>query len=165
MCDCIIDIPQDEWENDYEKSYNIQKSFFWGFNAKDSDAPPKKDVQGRVNPIGISCLYTSNTIKTAIYEVQPTIGQIISVAKIVTLRDLNIFNFNFYNAFKHSKFLDKSIVEIKKKAGISVEYIKIVFDTLSELFSKPSLGNTENYYVTQYLSEFIKDKGFDGLIH
>lgn len=158
-------IPKDEWEQNYINDLKISKIDFWGFNSEQSDAPPSsKTIPGRANPVGISYLYTANSIITAISEIQPTIGQLISVAKIKTLKDLNLFNFNFYEAFNNSEFLEKSVVEIKEILGFSIEKMKIFFDTISELFSKPSLGYTDNYYATQYISEFIKNKGFDGII-
>jgi hypothetical protein len=163
--DYINNIPFDDWEQDYLKDLGIQNINFWGFNSKQSEAPPSsKTIPGRANPVGISYLYTAKSIITAISEIQPTIGQLISVGKIKTLKEFNFFNFNFYEAFNNSEFFEKSLVEINEIVGFSFEKMKVFFDTISELFSKPSLGYTENYYATQYISEFIKNKGFDGII-
>ena len=163
--DYIKNISQDEWKQDYINDLKISKIYFWGYNSKQSDAPPSsKTIPGRANPVGISYLYTADSKVTAISEIQPTIGQLISVAKIKTLKDLNLFNFNFYEAFNNSEFLEKSEVEIKEKMGFSIEKMKMFFDTISDLFSKPSLGHTDNYYATQYISEFIKNNEFDGIV-
>ena len=102
---------------------------------------------------------------TAILEIQPTIGQIVSVAEIEIKRKLNMFNFDFCKAFNNSNLLEKSLPKIKKELAISLPEIKIIFDTVSELFSKSSLGNPENCLATQYLSEYIKSKGFDGIVY
>jgi hypothetical protein len=160
----IENISKDEWEENYQNSLRIPKIKFWGFNSKQSDAPPgSKTIPGRANPVGISYLYASDSIITAISEAQPSINQLISVAKIKILKNLKLFNFNFYDAF-NDDFLDKSLMEIKEKIGLSFENIKIFFDTISELFSKPSLGRSDNYFATQYISEFIKNHGFDGIL-
>ena len=161
--DYIYSIPFDDWKQDYVNKFKLQNIDFWGFNAEKSDAPKKTKVQGRINPVGISYLYTANNFNTAISEIQPTIGQIISIAKIKTLRKLNIFDFNFYGAFKNSELMKKSLPEIKKYLGMSIWNLETFFNTLSELFSRPMLGKTEYYYSTQYLSELIKDLGFDGI--
>jgi hypothetical protein len=163
MWDYLLNINHEQWKYDYinEENMNID---FWGFNAKDSDAPPPNDIQGRVNPVGITYLYGAKNISTAIAEIQPTISQLVSVAEIKTLKDLNIFSFDFEEAFTHSGLLEKSLPEIKEEIGISFEYMMVFFDTISELFSKPALGETKYYYTTQYISEYIKKKGFDGIM-
>lgn len=157
----IENIPIEEW-NQYEKNFPLEQPEFWGFDAKKSDAPPSKNsMQGRVNPIGISYLYVARNIDTAIAEIQPTIEQTISVAKIKTLRKLKLFSFEFSDVLKNLKSI--KIDEAQEQIGISFWELQILFDTISELFSKPALGNQNNYYVTQYLSEFIKHLGFDGI--
>jgi copper chaperone CopZ len=163
--DYIINIPIEDWEQYYKNELNLQNTIFWGHNAIESDAPKKNNSQGRVNPVGISCLYATNNINTAISEIQPSIGQIISVAEIEINKELNIFNFNFFDAFKDNKeFMEKSLSEIEEKLGFPFDNIKVIFNVISEYFSRPSFGQAENYYTTQYLSEYIKNKGFDGLI-
>ena len=53
--------------------------------------------------------------------------------------------------------------QVSELLGISFWNLREFFDLVSELFSKPATGNYENYYATQYISEFIKSKGFDGI--
>ena len=163
----INDIPFDEWEENYINMNNLQNNLFWGYGKKESDAPSSKDISiphGRVNPSGISYLYTARNTATAISEVQPTIEQFISIAKIATLKRLNLFYFNFPGAYRNSKLLEKHIGEIKRQYELSHFWeLEIFFDSLSELFTKPILGNTDYYFTTQYISEFLKNKGFDGI--
>jgi copper chaperone CopZ len=161
--DFIFKLPYGVWELKYLYPHQLENVNFWGFDKDGSDAPRETISQGRVNPPGISCLYTANSIITAISEVQPSIGQTVSVGKIKTLKDLNIFDFSFSKTYKDSDFLDKSVVEIKEKYGISIGKIAIFLNTLSELFSRPAMGNVDNYYATQYLSEYIRNLGFDGI--
>ncbi|MDR1829672.1 MAG: RES family NAD+ phosphorylase [Candidatus Fibromonas sp.] len=159
----IEHISPEEWENDYINKFSLQNIKFWGFNSEDSDAPLRSNTQGRVNPIGISYLYTACDVNTAIAEIQPTIEQTISIAKIETLKELKLFNFDFHNAFKDSALFKKPLREFAKRKGMSYFDFKLIFDTISELFSKPILGDTNNYYATQYISEFLKHLEFDGI--
>ena len=160
----LSNLSSDELELLCNNECEINNIAFWGYNAISSDAPPSgKAISGRANPAGITCLYAALEPMTAISEIQPTIGQIISVAEIRTRQKLKLFNFDFYEAFTNDLF-EKSLVEFKKEKGISFENFKIIFETISEIYSRPSLGNTENYYATQYLTDYIKSKGFDGLI-
>jgi hypothetical protein len=161
MWDYLLNISQEKWEENYTKSVNID---FWGFNADKSDAPPPNDIQGRANPVGICYLYGAKDVDTAIAEIQPTISQIVSVAEIKTINDLNIFSFDYEEAFASSGLLEKSLPEINEELGIPFEYIMVFFDTISELFSKPAFGETKYYYTTQYISEYLKNKGFDGIM-
>jgi len=161
--DFIFKLPYNVWEREYLNSHQLDNIVFWGFDENGSDAPSENITQGRVNPPGINCLYAANSVITAISEVQPSIGQTVSVGKIKTLKDLNIFDFNFQKTYKDSDFMDQSVVEIKKQIGISIYKIAIFYNVLSELFSNPSMGNIDNYYATQCLSEYIKDLGFDGI--
>jgi len=159
----IEGLEQDEWKQDYIDKYSLQNNNFWGYSAKDSDAPPKNSKHGRVNPEGISYLYTALDANTAISEIQPTIGQIVSVAKIKTIKSLSIFKFDFFEAFKDAGIMQSTPAQVSEQLGISFWHLRDFFDLVSELFSKPATGNYENYYATQYISEFIKSKGFDGI--
>jgi hypothetical protein len=160
----IQNISFDEWERNYMNENQFQNSLFWGFNKAGSDAPRDKTTQGRVNPLGINYLYTAKNIDTAISEIQPTIGQIVSVASIKTRKKLNLFDFNFYGAYRNSNLMQLSFDEIKEKLDLSSFWeLEIFFNTISELFSKPAFGNSDNYYTTQFLSELLKDMGFDGI--
>jgi len=163
----IKDIPSDEWEEDYINMNNLQNHLFWGYGKKESDAPSSRNISippGRANPSGISYLYTALDKATAISEVQPTIEQSISIARISTLKRLNVFNFNYPTTYKNSKLLSKHIGEVEEQLKLSSFWeLGILFGTLSELFAKPILGNTDYYYTTQYISEFLKNKGFDGI--
>jgi uncharacterized protein YrzB (UPF0473 family) len=162
--DYIKNIPFENWEQYYKDDLKTQNISFWGFNGEKSDAPRYNNVQGRANPVGISYLYTARDINTAISEIQPTIGQLISVAKIKTTKKLNIFTFDFYSAFKNSELMNQHIGEIKKHLDLSNFWqLGIFFCFFLELFSNPALGRTNNYYSTQYLSEYIKNLGFDGI--
>jgi hypothetical protein len=162
--DIIDSIPIEIWETDYLNKYNLQNTVFWGFNAEQSDANPKPNISGRINPVGISYLYTAKNIDTAISEIQPTIEHIISVAEIRTLKRLNIFNFDYPDTYKNSEIMNKTPDDIEEQLNINSFWdLGVFFNTLSDLFSRPITENSEYYLTTQYLSELIKKMGFDGI--
>jgi len=163
--DFLSALSLDDLENVNYSNLDLKNILFWGYNEIDSDAPPvEKSKAGRANQEGVTCLYAAEDEKTAILEIHPSSGHIISVAEIGLKKDLILFNFDFYKAFS-SEFLEKTLPEIKEELGISFEKLRIIFETVSELFSRPSLGKSENYIATQYLSEYIKSKGFDGIVY
>ena len=144
-------------------AFNGKDMDFWGFNVDGSDAPSKNPVDGRVNPVGISCLYTTKDIKTAIAETQPSVGQMISVARIKTRKQMRLFSFDFNEYYAKSPLMKLPLDEFEEQVGVSYGESKLFFETLSELFSTPISGNREHYYATQYLSGLIKWLGFDGI--
>ncbi len=121
---------------------------FWGFDEKNCDAPPKEYAKaGRANSMGISFLYVATDKKTAIMEMRPQIGQLFNVCEIELCRDIRIFDFTY------------SAVELKEN-----EYTKSGdLYVISKEFSRPNYGNVNDYIPTQYLCEYISQKGFDGI--
>lgn len=121
---------------------------FWGFDEKNCDAPPKECAKaGRANSIGISFLYAATDKKTAIMEMRPQIGQCFNVCEIEICKDIRIFDFTY------------SAGELKED-----EYTKSGdLYVISKEFSQPNYGNVNDYIPTQYLCEYISQKGFDGI--
>ena len=118
---------------------------FWGYDAEQSDAPPKdKTLGGRANPKNISYLYIAEDLKTTMMEVRPNLTQEVSVATIKILKTLRLFDFCY--------------VDPEEEAGKSLD-----LSIISTAFSTPNFGNENDYYATQYLCEFIKELGFDGI--
>lgn len=116
---------------------------WWGYDEKDSDAPPHQAAKaGRINPAGISYLYTSDSMKTAALEVRPVRSQIISVVEIEITEDIKLFDL----AINHN--------QEKKEVPMS----KINWSALGEYFSQPNYSGDEAYLATQYISEYIKSK-------
>lgn len=121
---------------------------FWGFEEKGCDAPPKEYTKaGRANSIGISFLYAATDKKTAIMEMRPQIGQSFNVCEIEICKDIRIFDFTY------------STGELKED-----EYAKSGdLYVISKEFSHPNYGNVNDYIPTQYLCEYLRQKGFDGI--
>ena len=121
---------------------------FWGLDEKNCDAPPKEYAKaGRANSNGISFLYAATDKKTAIMEMRPQIGQSFNICEIEICRDIRIFDFTY------------SVGELKED-----EYAKSGdLYVISKEFSQSNYGNGNDYIPTQYLCEYIRQKGFDGI--
>lgn len=130
--------------DEINKIISIKKQF-WGYGQEESDAPPKdKTPAGRANPQNISYLYIAGDIRTAMMEVRPNICQDVSIATIKILKNLRLFDFCY--------------IEPDEEMGKSFD-----LSIISSKFSTPNFGGEDNYYATQYLCEFIKELGFDGI--
>lgn len=119
-----------------------KKSNFKGYNATESLPPKENNLAGRGNPDHIRYLYLSEDNTTPIYEVKPTIGQHISIAKLKSLRELKLYDFTIAS---------DDPLELN------------LFNIISEKFSMPNYGETTKYLPTQYLAELIKSMNFDGI--
>lgn len=117
-------------------------------------APPKgKSSSGRCNPEGISYLYLSSCQKTAVCEVRPSSGDIVSVAKI-NVDVSKIFSFRVY------------FQGLNLPVGVdnedSILLIKLID---SELSSKVTKDRKLDYIPLQYISEYLKNRDYDGFVY
>ena len=123
---------------------------FWGFGPKDSDAAPHDRVlAGRINPAGISYLHAAEDSHTAMVEVRPVIGQMVSVAEVEINKDLILFDF---------------CANLSNGDDTESEELKI-FEEIARRLSMPNYIGDTGYLSTQYVSSYIKNLkcGFDGI--
>ncbi len=130
-------------------------------DMKEMGKPPKKlSTAGRANPIGIPYLYTASNPKTAIAEIRPHKGDSVTVARFKVTEDLKLADLR--NPRKTiSPFMqdEDGLKQIFKDLDC--------LSHLGEELSKPILPRDAHleYLSSQYLCEFIKHSGFDGVIY
>ncbi len=127
--------------------------------------------EGRVNPKGISFLYLASDRDTAISEVRPWVGQKITVAKFNALQELNLIDFtkaelSVSEHWRLSFPFAMNSGSLQQQTISKEEKSQLIWHEINEAFSKPiELTDTiAEYAPTQLIAEFIKNKGFDGLI-
>ena len=120
---------------------------------------------GRANPKGIPCLYLATDQKTAISEVRPWIGSMVSAAQFKPLRELEVINFTEakFDPYKHEN-LEIISYEVEPKSNVRKE---IVWTEINEAFSRPIIPNdqVDDYVTTQIIAELFKDAGLDGIAY
>ncbi|MBI5186931.1 MAG: RES domain-containing protein [Nitrospinae bacterium] len=130
------------------------------FSVDEMKKPPERAVSGgRANPIGIPYLYTASDPLTAIAEIRPHKGDSISVAEILINKRLILAD------LRNPR---KTISPFKLIADDVNPYIEIEYlCKLGEELTKPILPRDAHleYLPTQYLCEFIKHCGFDGVVY
>ena len=134
-----------------ERFCNPTNDPFNGYDKEGSFVNLHGTSEGRCNPKYIAYLYAANSVECCIAEINPSIGSIVSIADIKANEELRILN------------LSKTFA-ISSKVGSLISGVtdSDVFLYLQNLFSRPH-QNDEDYYLTQYISEKIKNSGFDGL--
>ena len=134
-----------------------------GIKMEEMGPPPAKlATAGRANSSGISCLYLANDIITAFHEIRARDLDYISVAFFKPNKDLKIVDLsNLDSISPFSQFSQTSFdyewfainMSILKK--ISIEIAKPLRRQDSEL----------DYLPAQYISDFVKSHGFDGICY
>lgn len=131
-----------------KKGFGYNERDLLGFNETESREPPLGlSCPGRNNIKGSSYLYLSNKITTACAEVKPGIRRIISLAEFETVETIKIID------FASKKHLDKNVEKIN---------LNRLFTEIMGLYSLPVIKD-EEYYATQYLSDYIRKTGVDGI--
>jgi RES domain-containing protein len=129
---------------------------------------PRLDVakEGRANPAGIPFLYLGTTEQTAISEVRPWVGAVVSVSQLKIARSLRLLDLTK----GHGR---SSIEEIEFKHLFGTEPVdagrkeRAVWIDIDNAFSRPVTfsDETADYAPTQILAELFRDEGYDGLLY
>ncbi len=139
--------------------YRARLSDKTGYTPEKMGNPsPHKARAGRANPQGISYLYLSNNEITTIYELRAILYDFITVGKFELVNDISIIN------LRETEIFDP--IELSEKEDIEDFLVHLPFiSELEDELSRPirRFDNDLYYLPTQYLSEFIKSLGYDGI--
>ena len=138
--------------------YRARISDKTGFpKSKMYNPPPDKTKSGRANPTGISYLYLANSVDTSLYEVRSTLYDFVTIGTFRLKEDIDIINLrgDIYDPMFIADTDDLEDFLIHRPFIRKLEF---------ELSKPKRRSDTElDYLPTQYLSEFIKSIGFDGV--
>lgn len=124
-------------------------------HADDSEmmAPPiRKPSNGRCNPSGIPYLYLANNELTAIQEIRPQIGDIVTLAEF-DVNVSNVFSFDVY------------LMEHYKIKAADEQTRCLLFLILQDLSSPVKTDNQLDYIPLQYICEYVKRIGYNAFIY
>lgn len=131
------------------------------YGPKEIGAPkPELVLKGqRGNPAGISYLYLSSDEPTVLAEVRADTGDYITVGSFTVPADLRIIDFTrVYGEIDPFSFPDADAL----KHHLEERHLLVHF---ASVLSKPVHPDEHEleYVVTQYLTEYILSKGYDGI--
>ena len=134
------------------------------YKSSQMGAPPKSvDTHGRANPSGIPYLYMGSIQTTACAEVRPHPGELISVARVtVKPADLSLVD------LRNPKLSVSPFVAAADEDALALLRSDLVFlERLGEELKTPVLPTAAAiaYIPSQYLCEFIKKAGYDGVVY
>ncbi|MCX5674682.1 MAG: RES family NAD+ phosphorylase [Planctomycetota bacterium] len=118
---------------------------------------PGRSPEGRVNPKGIAYLYLATDRDTALAEVRPWIGSLISVGKFRVKRDLTIVNCT----------TDEKSRRLFTQEPAAQQRETAVWYDIDEAFARPVdlSDDGADYVPTQVLAELFKVNGYDGVAY
>jgi hypothetical protein len=125
-------------------------------------APPKKlATHGRANPAGIPYLYLGSTATTAIAEIRPHTGEHACVASFKTPVELKVVDLR-----NPRKSVSPFVLGDEDAIGFMRGDIEFLA-RLGEELTRPVVPQSAaiDYVPSQYLCEFIKKCGYDGVIY
>ncbi|WP_368736990.1 RES family NAD+ phosphorylase [Janibacter hoylei] len=127
-------------------------------------APPKHIASaGRANPVGIPYLYLAYSIETCLYETRASIHSSITVGRFQPTRQLNVLNLADIDPPDFFSIPDVDSVDDQISQVAMHRYLR----ALSRELTKPVRSSDEptDYIPTQYLCEFAKAQGLDGVLY
>jgi RES domain-containing protein len=115
--------------------------------------------EGRINPKGIPFLYAATHMQTAIGEVRPSLGALVSVVNLRTSRGIRLINCTT----DEEKI--RNIVYFKEPEA--EERTQAVWRDMDRAFSQPVIDsdNRADYAATQFIAELFRQNGFDGIAY
>lgn len=116
-------------------------------------------TEGRVNSKGIPCLYCATERETAMAEMRPWTGSLISVAQLQVVRDLDVVDCTLDSDWLYNPSWIENEPDQQSRE-------KHIWWNINEAFSRPVDRNSDNvagYAPTQILSEAFRKAGYAGV--
>lgn len=132
------------------------------FTVGEMGAPPKRIAShGRANPAGIPYLYLGSSPVAAISEIRPHTGERACVADFTTPPDLKLIDLRNPRRMV-SPFLLEDASDIGRMRN-DLPFLERLGDELTRPVVPQSAAI--DYTPSQYLCEFIKNRGYQGVIY
>ncbi|ELA8383156.1 RES family NAD+ phosphorylase [Vibrio parahaemolyticus] len=142
----------EDQKRSYDAGYETELHFEPYSQGKIGAPPPQYASSGRINRPGVSFMYCATDKYTAISEVRPHPGDLVSTGKFVLRREVRLFDLS-KSLLGHFGFSDELLDQF------------IPFHTLTILINKvvpPS--ERQHYSITQLIADCIRQLGFDGIV-
>lgn len=125
--------------------------YYAAYTGSEIDRPPlTKATEGRLNRPRVSVLYLASDMDTAVSELRPHPGHLISTARFRTNRDLMVANFGSQDI---RNFLNDERLEVLRTI--------LSFSDVLNMPVQPD--QKELYVVTQTFADAIRESGFDAV--
>lgn len=128
-----------------------------GLKVDEMSAPPSKfATAGRANSEGISRLYLADSVETTLHEIRAAAYDFITVGTFKLLEDIEVINFNLIDKIS-PLFIG---IDLTQQA-INRKHLKRIGLEISKPLRR--LDSTLDYLPTQYICDYIKSQGYNGV--
>ena len=118
--------------------------------------PASSASSGRINPEGISVLYLANNLNTTLYEVRAMKYQTVCIGEFKLQSPIKIIDLSSINQI--SPFDENG--DLIKDYPLNIEFLR---EISKDLLRPISSENHLEYLPIQYICDFIKSLGYDGV--
>lgn len=124
------------------------------FSSEEMGAPPPNSASaGRLNPAGLPYFYSANNAKTAIAEIRPWTGALVSVGIFTALKNLRVLDFT-----KRASVNDADSPAMAVHSAIS----EALF--VHKHFGAPvHRDDNLSYLPMQFITDLVRQRGYDGI--
>ena len=130
-----------------------------GFSQKEMGPPPDgKARSGRVNPEGIQVLYLADSIDTTLFEIRAGVYDYVTIGRFVLQQNIEIINLAGID--KISPFIGVQYGFDFTQYAININHLKMIGREIAQPLRN---DNVLDYLPTQYISDYIKSRGYDGI--
>ena len=130
-----------------------------GYQRREMGPPPSNKAKGgRVNPVGISLLYLADEAETTLYEIRAGVYDYVTVGRFKLLKDIEVIN--LANIGGISPFIGIDYGFDFTQYAVNIEHLKMIAQEIARPLRN---DNTLDYLPTQYISDYIRSKGYDGI--
>lgn len=153
----VVDIPKHTLNLFRARICDI-KTYIKGFTVSEMGAPPVPLTSaGRTNSEGIQCLYLSNDIVTTFHEVRARDNDHVTVGLFVQKKDLKIIDLSYLDRIGPFSVPDFDMTWF----AINIEIIRRIGEEVAKPMRR--FDSTLDYIPTQYICDYIKHLGYDGI--
>lgn len=149
-------------QKSYEKGtifYRARISDAGGLEKDKMGAPPVGIASdGRVNASGISCLYLSSERETTIHEIRAGTHDYVSIGNFRLIEDISVVNLMKLHQISPFSTLDD--IDFDQHA-INRKHLEKIGNEIARPLRRQD--SPLDYLPTQYISDFIKSKGYQGI--
>lgn len=130
-----------------------------GFQKDDDLKAPPEDIAtaGRINSAGVPCLYLANSEVTTYHEVRARIYDHITVGQFINIKSLKIIDLSNLDTISPFNFEDIDFTWF----AINIESIRQIAKEITRPMRR--FDKEIDYIPTQYISDYIKSLGYDGI--
>lgn len=130
-----------------------------GYSRKEMGPPPdRKATGGRVNPTGISILYLSDSRDTTLYEIRAGVFDYITAGRFRLMHDIDVIDFTRIDRI--SPFIGIDYGFDFSQYAMNIEHLKMIAQEIARPLRN---DNVLDYLPTQYISDYIRSKGYAGI--